>query len=397
MPIPTPFHQRTRELCTSLFWKDWAGYYTVRSYDTGHEKEYHAIRQAAGLIDVTPQFKYEVHGPQAGELLARVMVRDVRKLKVGRCTYLCWCDDDGKVVDNGTVSRLDKDYYRVTAAEPTFSWLVRHARAYDVIVEDSSLKMGTLAVQGPRSRELLVDCAGVEIGALEFFGVTRAEIAGAKVWISRTGYTGDLGYEIWADTEDAVQVYDAVYAAGQAYGALPAGIDAMDVTRVEAGFLMNGVDYYSAHQCMIESHKSTPFELGLGWTVELDREPFIGQAALRAEKERGSVLAFVGLVYDWDELEALFASIGLPPQVPSGAHRDAIPVYARDGQQVGRATTRAWSPILEKLLALATVQAEFSDVGTELEIEVTVEWERRRITAVVSETPFFNPRRKRDP
>jgi len=378
-----------------MLWKEWAGYYAVRSFDTSHEREYFAIRHAAGLLDVTPLYKYEVYGRDAGAFLARTMVRDVRKLKIGQVSYLCWCDDEGKVVDDGTVSRLEQDYYRVTAAEPTRSWFERHAHGYDLAIEDSSERLGALALQGPRSREILNGVSDRNLDDLRFFTVTRAKIDGVDVHVSRTGYTGDLGFEIWVAREQALRVWDAIMEAGQAHRIQPAGLDALDVTRLEAGFIMNGVDYHSAHHCMIESRKSSPYEIGLGWTVKLNRDPFVGQAALKAEKAREPRWAMVGLQLDWDEYESLFADYGLPPQVPAGAWRDPVPVFDSGGRQVGRATSGVWSPMLKSNLALASVEAAFRSPGTQLRIEVTVEYERRWVTAVVSKTPFFDPPRKR--
>lgn len=395
MPIPSPFHPRTQQHCTSLLWKDWAGYYAVRSFDTYMEREYFAFRQASGMIDVTPLFKYEVYGPDAAAFLSRVMVKDIAKLKTGQVTYCCWCDDDGKVVDDGTVSRLEDDYFRVTAAEPARAWLERYTRGYAVTVEDSTARLAALSIQGPTSRDVLRALAGSSVDALKFFRLTRATVDGLDVIVSRTGYTGDLGYEIWVDSRDAVVLWDAALSAGKPYGLLPAGLDALDVTRVEAGFLMNGVDYYSAHHCLIESRKSTPYELALGWTVNLDRETFNGQAALRREHAVGRRRAFVGLVVDWDEFEAHFARRGLPPEVPPGAWRTPVPVYDRDGKQIGQATSGAWSPILKQNLALATVRGGYGKPGTELRIEVTVEYERKRVRATVVKKPFFDPDRKR--
>ena len=395
MPIPTPFHPRTAELCTSMFWKEWAGYHAVRSFDICHEREYFAFRNGAGVIDVTPLFKYEVKGPGAADLLSRVTVRDIRKLKVGRVTYLCWCDDDGKMLDDGTVTRLDEQHFRLTAAEPTFAWLHKFAGPYDVTIEDSSTTLAALAVQGPTSRDVLMAVSNAALDRLKFFGITRARIAGADVHISRTGYTGDLGYEVWVHRDHALAVWDAIMKTGQDYRVLPAGLDAMDVTRIEAGFIMNGVDYFGANHCLVESRKSTPYELGLGWTINLDRDPFVGQAALRAEKARGPAWGMAGLRYDWDEYEALCARFGLPPQVPSGAWRDGVPVYDLNGRQVGQATSGAWSPLLKANFALASIRSPHHEVGTRLQIEVTVEYERHKVGATVEKTPFFNPDRKR--
>lgn len=397
MPIPTPFHPRTAELCTSMFWKEWAGQHAVRSFDTSHEREYFAFRNGAGVIDVSPLYKYDVKGPDAAALLSRVTVRDVRSLAVGRVTYLCWCDDDGKIVDDGTVSRLDDQHYRLTAADPTLAWLHRFARPYRVTIEDTSERIAALAIQGPTSRDVLQQCTDAPLDTLPFFGTTRAQLDGIAVQISRTGYTGDLGYEVWVDREHALPVWDAIMAAGRDRRCIPAALDAMDVTRIEAGFIMNGVDYFNATHCLIDSRKSTPYELGLGWTIKLDRDPFVGQAALRAEQARGPAWGMAGLRYDWDEYEALFARHGLPPQVPAGAWRSGVPVYDQSGKQVGQATSGAWSPMLKANLALASIRAPHHAEGTRLQVEVTVEYERHRVGAVVAKTPFYNPERKRSP
>lgn len=395
MPVPTMFHSRTSRLCTSLNWKDWGGYYSVRSYDTHHEPEYFAIRHSAGLIDVTPLFKYEVYGPDAAAFLSRLTVKNISKLKVGRVTYLCWCDDDGKVVDDGTISRLDEDYYRLTAAEPSLSWIRRFARGYDVAIEDSTDRIGALALQGPNSREILRRVTDADMDALKFFGTVRCLLDGATVQLSRTGYTGDLGYEVWVDRKDAEHVYDALISAGGDYGLLPAGLDAMDVTRVEAGFIMNGVDYFSAQHCLTERRKASPFELGLGWTVQVDRGPFVGQDALRREKEAGSKRRFVGLDISWTEVEEVFAGYGLPPELPVSAWRDGRPVYDRENRWIGQATSGAWSPTLKKNLALAQLESAFAEEGTVVKIEITAEYRRHSVTATVASPPFFNPPRKR--
>jgi len=395
MPIGTPFHPRTSELCTSLFYKDWAGYYTVCSYDTCHEREYYALRNAAGLIDVSPLFKYEVHGKDAAAFLSRVMVKDINELEVGRCSYLCWCDDKGKVLDDGTVFRIDDTHFRIAAAEPTLSWLMRQSRRFDVTIKDSSDEIGTLSLQGPTSRDILKNVSDADLDALRYFSLTKAKLDGVDVIISRTGFTGDLGYEIWVERAQALEVYDAIMAAGRDYRIQPVGLDAMDVTRIEAGYIMNGVDYFSSNTCAIESRKSSPYEIGLGWAVDLDRDPFIGQDALKAEKAKGSAWATVGLVYDWPAFERLFAEFGLPPQLPGGVWRTPIPVYNQKGVQVGQGTSGAWSAVLKDNLALATIQSAYAEPGTVLQIEVTVEYERRRVPAIVTKTPFFDPPRKK--
>ncbi|HKH46476.1 MAG TPA: aminomethyltransferase family protein [Thermoanaerobaculia bacterium] len=404
MPIPSPFHERTQPLCSSYRWKDWAGYCAVSSYDTSHEREYFAFRESAGLLDVTPLYKYEVSGPDAAALLARMMVRDMSKLKVGRVGYTCWCDDDGKVLDDGTVSRLGENHFRVTAADPTLHWLQALSRGFDVTIEDSSTRLAALALQGPTSRAILRDAVDPMVGAgsspidaLKFFGVTRSAISGIPVWISRTGYTGDLGYEVWVEREQALGVWDALMAAGQSHGIEPAGLDALDVVRIEAGFILLGVDYYSSHKVVLESRKSTPLELGFGWMVDLERGNFIGRDAIAAEMKRGPIWQLVGLEVSWEELEALYAGFNLPPSLPATARRDALPIYDEDGRQVGQATSHTWSPLLKKYLAIASVRRGAEAKGTKLQIEHTVEYERRKVTATVAPIPFYDPERKRKP
>jgi aminomethyltransferase len=397
MPIPSPFHERMQPLCTSWRWKEWAGYAAVCSYDTTHDREYFAFRETAGLLDVSPLYKYEVHGPDAAALLARMTVRDVAKLAVGRVAYACWCDDEGKVIDDGTIARLDEDRFRLTAADPALHWLRAVGRGFRVEIEDSSARLAALALQGPRSREVLRAASDADLDALKFFRVTRARIDSIDVWISRTGYTGDLGYELWVERGDAVALWDALVAAGRPHGLEPAGLDALDVTRIEAGFVLSGVDYYSAPKVVLESRKSTPDEIGLGRLVELERgAPFVGRDAIRAERERGVAWRLVGLEVAWEALERLYERYGLPPSLPATARRDGLPVYAGE-RQVGKVTSHTWSPLLKKYLALASVESAHAELGTVLEMEHTVEFERRRVPAAVVPTPFFDPERKRKP
>ena len=395
MAEPSVFHPRTSQLCISNNWKEWGGYYAVCSYDVSHEGEYFAIRHSAGLLDVSPLLKYEIYGPDAALFLSRLTVKNVARLKIGRVTYLCWCDDAGKVVDDGTVSRLDDDYFRLTAAEPSLSWLERMSRSYRVTIEDSSARLGTLALQGPESRRILAEVSDVDMDELRFFQVRKGQLDGVDVWISRTGYTGDLGYEVWIERESALKVYDAISEVGGRWGMIPAGLDALDVSRIEAGFIMNGVDYFSAHHCLTEARKSSPYELGLGWTVQLERDPFIGQAALRRERDQGSTRALVGLDISWTEMEQVFARYRLPPELPSHAWRDGRPVYDRENRWIGQATSGTWSPTLKKNLALALLPTAWAGEGTEVGFEMTAEYRRHTISASVVKPPFFNPKRKR--
>jgi aminomethyltransferase len=393
MPIGSAFHERTLPLCESLNYRDWAGYYAVSAYEAHHEHEYNAIRNAAALIDVSPLFKYIISGRDATKLVDRLITRDATRLAVGQVIYTPWCDEAGKVIDDGTVSKLGEQRYRWTAADPSLRWFVQNAVGLEVSVEDISETVAALAVQGPTSGALLRSVADADIAPLKYFRVTSGRIGGIDVDISRTGYTGDLGYEIWMPWEKATQVWDALISAGDPFDLRPAGMLALDIARIEAGLLLIEVDFFSCRKAMIPSQQYSPFEMGLGRLVALDKTPFVGQSALRNEKSRGPSRQIVGLELSWDEVEALYEKIQLPPQVPSTASRVAVPVYG-EGGQVGKATSTTWSPVLKKLIALATVDAGSTNVGTTLEMEVTVEAVRHRVHATVTATPFFNPSRK---
>jgi aminomethyltransferase len=393
MPIGTAFHSRTLALCESLNYREWSGYYAVSAYETQHEHEYHAIRHAAALIDVSPLFKYRLSGPDAARLVDRVVTRDVRKMTVGQVWYTPWCDDEGKVVDDGTVTRLEEQTFRWTAADPSLRWLQQNAAGLDVRIEDVSERVAALALQGPTSARVLRAASSADIDSLKYFRVTSGRIGRVPVDVSRTGYTGDLGYEIWMPAESALDVWDALMQEGRPFGIKPAGMLALDMARVEAGLLLIDVDFNSSRKALIDSQKYTPFEMGLGRLVALDKGPFVGRGPLAAEARRGPARMVVGLGLDWPEVEALYDRVGLAPVAPGAASRVHVPVV-HDGQQVGRATTTSWSPTLKRLIALATIDAPFYAEGTRVEVEITVEATRHYVGATVVKTPFFNPPRK---
>ena len=393
MPIGTAVHARTFALAESLNYREWSGFYAVSAYEAHHEHEYNAIRNASALIDVSPLYKYRVSGRDALKLVDRVITRDAFKLAVGQVYYTPWCDEHGKMIDDGTVTRLSEDAFRWTAADPSLRWLTQNAIGLDVSIEDISEQTAALALQGPTSGRLLAAVADADIARLKYFRMTRGTISGVPVEISRTGYTGDLGYEIWMPWERALDVWDALMAGGRPFDIHAAGMLALDVARVEAGLLLIDVDFFSSKKALIESQKYSPFEMGLGRLVQLDARPFVGRAALLDEVKRGPSQQIVGLDISWPAVEALYEKLGLAPQVAATASRSAVPVY-RNGRQVGRATTTTWSPVLKKLIALATVSAPHIAEGTTLECEVTVEAVRHRVPATVVKTPFFNPARK---
>ena len=393
MPIGTAVHQRTFALCESLNYREWSGYYAVSAYESHHEHEYNAIRNAAALIDVSPLFKYMVRGRDAAQLVDRIITRDVSKMAVGQVFYTPWCDEYGRVIDDGTVSRLGEQAFRWTAADPSLRWFRQNAEGLEVDIDDISEQVAALALQGPTSAKLLRAVATADIDRLKYFRVTSGTIGGVPVDISRTGYTGDLGYEIWMAADRAVDVWDALMHGGKAYDIRPAGMLALDVARIEAGLLLIEVDFFSSRKAMIASQMYTPSELGLGRLVNHDKARFIGRQALRAEHARGPARQVVGLEVEWSEVETLYDAVGLAPAVSSTASRVAVPVY-RGGRQVGRATSTTWSPTLKRLIALATIDRPHYAIGTKVEFEVTVEAARHRVTATVAKTPFFNPARK---
>jgi len=394
MPIGTVFHQRTFDLCESLSYREWSGYYAVSSYEPHHEHEYNAIRNASALIDITPLFKYRLTGKDATRLVDRVITRDMRKVSVGQVIYTPWCDERGKVIDDGTVSRLEENTYRWTAADPSLRWFTQNAAGLDVQIEDISESVAALALQGPTSGRLLKGVVkDADIANLKYFRVTKGSIAGIDVEISRTGYTGDLGYEIWIPAEHAVKVWDALMEHGKPFDIHAAGMLALDVARIEAGLLLIDIDFNSSKKALIEEQKYSPFEMGLGRLVNLDKSRFVGQKALLEEQNRGHAREIIGLEIDWPQVEALYEAVGLPPSVSPIASRVAVPVF-KEGAQVGKATSSTWSPTLKRMIALATVKREFTRPGTRLQFEITVEAVRHQVRATVVKTPFFNPKRK---
>jgi aminomethyltransferase len=393
MPLPTAFHPRTSALCESLNYRDWAGFYAVSAYETTHTHEYSAIRHAVGLIDVSPLFKYLITGPQATELVNRVITRDAARVAVGQVIYSVWCDERGKVIDDGTLTRLEESTWRLTAADPSLRWLQQNTTALDVRIADVTEQIAALAVQGPLSAALLRSTSDVNVDRLAYYRMAEGTIAGVPVHVSRTGYTGDLGYEIWMPWRRALEVWDALNAAGRSLALTPVGMLALDVARIEAGLLLIDVDYQSSRKALVDAQRYTPFELGLGRLVD-DRKPaFVGRAALIRERAHGHARQIVGLEISWSEVEKLYTRAGLPPHVPAIASRVAVPVY-KHGRQAGKATSLAWSPTLKRLIALATISRPHYAVGTHVDVEVTVEAVRHRVDASVVETPFFKPARK---
>jgi aminomethyltransferase len=376
-------------------WREWAGFYASSAYADVHDIEYNAIREAAAVIDVSPLYKYRLTGPDVISLADRVITRDAAKLKVGQVYYTPWCDEHGKVIDDGTVHRIAEHELRWTAADPQYRWLTQNAAGLDVTVEDVTEELAALALQGPFSRDVLEAATGEDFSDLRYFRRRASTIAGTPIDVSRTGYTGDLGYELWIPADAAPAVWDVLFDVGKAYAIRPAGMLALDVTRLEAGLILLEVDYTSARHAMNPEQNYSPFEIGLGRLVSFDKADYVGKRALLAEQAAGGpARRLVGLQLDWYDIERLYDDQGLPPAISPTTDRSPIPVF--DGNRhVGKATSHGWSPILKQAIALASVPPRYDRTGTRLGVEWTVEGRRGRVNATVVELPFLDLARRR--
>ena len=390
----SPFFERTSKLNESQEWRRWSGYLAATQYELTHDNEYFAIRTKAALLDITPLYKYIIEGSDAQRFLDRLVTRNIKISKVGQVMYTPWCDENGKQIDDGTVQRLSENKFRITSAEPNLEWIETNAAGMDLSISDDSFTTAALALQGPNARAILNKVASDSLNSLKFFWMMDTTFGDIPVTISRTGYTGDLGYEIWMDPKDALAVWDLLLKKGKSYGITPTGLQALDMARIEAGLILLDVDYISTRHAIIQSRKSSPYELGLGWAVKMKKKDFIGKKALEAEQARGPEWEFVGIEIQWDELEAHYRKVGLAPGLPSTAWRTSTPLY-KGNEQVGYATSGCWSPILKRYIALAHVKAEYAKENTQLDFELKVEHFRKLTPARIVETPFFDPERKR--
>ena len=395
--IGTPLHERTAPLNRKQNWREWSGYLAASSYDYLHVHEYTGIRHAAVLIDVSPLYKYAILGRDATRLIDRVITRDATKIKPGQVIYTPWCDDHGKVVDDGTIARLDDDSYRWTSAEQHLRWFELNARGLDVHVEDISETTAAIALQGPLSRKVLQAATGEDWTDLGYYRRRPAVIGDIQIDVSRTGYTGDLGYELWVDARQGVPLWDRLMEFGRPFGIRPAGMLALDMARLEAGLILIEVDYTSSERALAPEQNYSPFEIGLGRLVNLGKQAdFVGKRALLAEQQAGGPSRrLVGLEIDWTAIDQLYEEQDLPIHVPGAAWREQVPVYA-GGRQVGRSTSGTWSPTLKKHIALASVEPRYETPGTRVAFEWTVEGRRGRAAATVVPLPFFEPPRKRE-
>ena len=385
--LKTPFHERARALSQLDSFIPWSGYTTVDVF-TSVEQEYFAIRNASSLYDLTPMVKYRIAGADAVRFLNRLTTRDLSKLAPGRVAYTVWCNDAGRLIDDGTVFCIGPQDYRLCTAEWQLDWLRASAIGFEVEIRDVTEEIAALAVQGPTSCRLLksVGLTGVErLKPFEHAMMAMPQSAAPPIalQVSRTGFTGDLGYELWMSPADAEAVWDALMEAGSTRALRPIGSRALNMARIEAGFLMPRVDFVSAAHTLYPGTERSPLELGLAWLVDFGKGHFTGRRALLAEKQRGPRRALVGL------------DVG--GQKP--AH-DALLYSSRAGRtQAGSVTSATWSPTCKRNIALAIVDAAHSALGTTLWADIYLNrelvWERRMVPARVVERPFYAPARRR--
>jgi aminomethyltransferase len=385
--LKTPFHERARALSQVDSFIPWAGYTTVDVF-TFVEQEYFAIRNATTLYDLTPMVKYRIAGPEALRFLNRLMTRDIGKLKAGRVAYSVWCNDEGHLIDDGTVFRLSDSEYRLCTGERQLDWLLDSGLGFDVQIAEVTEETAALAVQGPTSCAVLkaMGLAGIERlrpFELGHFVLPPAIGADNRIMVSRTGFTGDLGYELWMRPEDAEGVWDALMEAGRECAIRPIGSRALNMARIEAGFVLPNIDFVSSERSLRVDSGRSPFELGLGWLVDFDKGHFTGRRALLEEHRRGPRRRLVGL-----DIE------GNKP-----AHSALLYADKAGKRQVGNVTSATWSPTCKRNIALAMVDAPHIKTGRTIWAEIYLNrelvWERRMVRAQVVERPFFAPERRR--
>ena len=403
MPQTTPFHERLLLLNETGIWKNWSGYLVAPKYQYSTISEYYAIRNSVAVLDTSPLFKYRIHGPYVGEFLQRFLARDIRNCDVGQAHYTCWCDDAGFVVQDGVILRVDENEFWLTSAEPSLRYLQDAAAKHgvsDVEVEDVSTEFGILAVQGPHSLTVLGQlCDGIE--KLGYFDVCRCQMNGHEVIVSRTGFTGDLGYEVWCKATAANSVWDAIWKAGQDYNIMPLGTTALKMARVEAGLLLLDVDFHSSRFAWVDAQRETPCELGWRWMLrklDQDDRQFTGREAIEKQvNEKTERWTTVGLQVDWHSYEAAFTDAGIMPDKAGVYCESTMSIYSRGKKEwdyAGYASSFLYSSLLRKPIAIAKLPLDLAKRGTEVDLEINVIRKPVNVLARVSRMPFFNPERK---
>ena len=404
MPLTTPFHSRLDPLNETRIWKHWSGYLVAPRYQYSEIAEYYAIRNSVAVLDTSPLFKYRISGGDSEQFLQRAMVRDVGKCKIGQCQYTCWCNEAGFVIQDGVITRIADDEYLLTSAEPSLRYFQILAKQFEfnqVVIEDISKAYGILAVQGPHSRTVLGKLTQ-SVESLNYFTATRAEIAGCQVTISRTGFTGDLGFEIWIKAGDALKVWDEIFSAGKDYNVSPLGTTALKMARVEAGLLLMDVDFYSARHAWTDEQRETPLELGWGWMLgglAKDQRAFRGRTAIESErKNKSSRWTTVGLAIDWQSYETAHIESGIMPPKQGVYCETTMSIYRRSNREwdyAGYASSFLFSSLLRKPIAIAKLPLDLASFGTEVDLELTVVRRPKNVLARVVKLPFFNPARKK--
>ena len=395
----TPFHDRTAPLNRMQMWFNWDLSIVPDVYADMHE-ELRATRTMASMGDMSPLSKYLIRGPEAGAFLDRLVTRDVEGLEIDQVAYTPWTDERGKVVGDGLVFRTGEDEYRLTT-DPQLGWLTRHADGFDVTIDDVTDDHGLLAVQGPRSVEVMDALTGVPFDDMAFSRTRTASVAGADLLVARQGFTGEHGYEMWVPREAGPSVWDAVAAAGEPFGIRPVGEHAIDVARVEAGLLIVGADYTGAGPDRPGSvidlsfeHEASPFEIGLGGFVDLGKETdFVGKSALDRETRAGGPrLRLVGLEVDHASVAGLFSRADRPTLLPDRVWWYPLDV-SLDGRSVGHATSVTWAPTVGRIVGFGHVVEEAAIPGRDLSIRWTMNDAVGDVSARVVELPFFRVRR----
>ncbi|MDF2734615.1 MAG: aminomethyl transferase family protein [Chloroflexota bacterium] len=393
----TPFHERTNALNETQLWSHWSGYLAADRYQMSDKMEYFAVRNAAGLFDSSPLYKYRITGKDAEAFLAGVLARDIRACAPGQAQYTCWLDDRGFVIEDGVILHTARNEYLLTSAEPNFAYFEDRIGRHDVTIEEVSDDIGTLALQGPRSRDLLKRLVP-QMEKIPYFGVANGEIGGAGVTVSRTGYSGDLGYEVWVDTADALHVWDTLWDSMEGHGVLPFGLAALYMLRIEAGLLLLDADFDSSRFAWNDSHRSSPIELGWSWMfkdLKSDDRAFIGRKALEREiADKTSRWAMRGLIVDWRDYDRVYNEAGLIPPKDHAPVQEDWMCYDDDYQRVGYATSFMYSPMLQRHIAIARVRPDLARLGTKVNLEFTVDHHYEQVAAHVARLPLYNPERK---
>lgn len=393
----TPFHPRTSVANETGLWSHWSGFLAADRYRMSDKFEYFAIRNSAGVFDTSPLYKYRIYGTDAERYLAGVLTRDIRKCRPGQVHYTAWSDDDGWVIEDGVILRLSADEFLLTAARPNLAYLDGLASGMAVDVDDVSDEYGALAFQGPRSREILSKLAP-EVDDIAYFHLAPAKIGNAAVTVTRTGYTGDLGYEIWVRADDALQLWDRLFEVATPYGVIPTGQDALLITRIEAGLLLIDVDFHSTRYAWNDDQRATALELNMGWMLhdlKDDSRAFIGRKAIERElEEKTSRWKTVGIMVDWEHWAQVHNERGLITPKDHTPQHGGMMLYDENVERIGYVPSFVYSPVLQRHIGIARIRPDHAKVGTKVGLEVTIDHRYEVVDSYVTRLPFYNPPRK---